>query len=302
MYFTFLENDLVKTKPKSTIKNNCMKNYTLILLSLLWINSGFSQNSTYKFAYFGRVTPAIKKEKLQGVKYISEVMPEFCRNFKLPAPERAQLDKLLKIIEPRKNYFFLLNGYTQLCENYEEIITYSAIEILTTNQGKIHSSKSVTNILTSEQKKNLTDADINTDIRIKIKFNYKSWVVATREQGKIKEGEYAATVIPQTEANYPGGFQALGNYITEQVVNKISIKDAAEKIRKAIVKFTINENGQLVDATLSSSSTDPKIDRLILDAIYKMPAWDPAVDAKGVSVKQEFIIPFREGVKIGVNC
>ena len=109
------------------------------------------------------------------------------------------------------------------------------------------------------------------------------------------EGQYVVTIVPETEAEYPGGFEHLSSYVTESVINKISDKSTSENIQWAIVSFTVNEEGQVFDAKMSRSSSDIKIDKLLLDAINKMPKWKPAKNYLGLTVKQTFSIPFGGG-------
>jgi len=61
------------------------------------------------------------------------------------------------------------------------------------------------------------------------------------------------------------------------------------------VKFTVNEEGKIVDALIFRSSEDPKADQLLLDAINKMPEWKPARNSTGMKIKQEFTIPMSNG-------
>ena len=71
-------------------------------------------------------------------------------------------------------------------------------------------------------------------------------------------------------------------------MNKISETYPSKQIPWAMAKFTVNEEGEIVDAKISTPSKDPKIDQLLLDALSKMPKWIPAEDSKGLKVKQEF--------------
>ena len=105
------------------------------------------------------------------------------------------------------------------------------------------------------------------------------------------EGQYKVTAVPATEAEYPGGFNKISEYINENVFNKIPKSDDAENIRNAIVNFTVNEEGQVVDAKISRSSENLKLDNLLLDTFNKMPNWKPAKNSKGINVKQEISIP-----------
>ena len=59
--------------------------------------------------------------------------------------------------------------------------------------------------------------------------------------------------------------------------------------------FTVNEEGEIVNAKISQTSGDSKTDKLFVEAINKMPKWKPAQNSKGVKVKQEFIFNLSGG-------
>jgi TonB family protein len=61
------------------------------------------------------------------------------------------------------------------------------------------------------------------------------------------------------------------------------------------VKFTVNEEGGIMNPKMLRTSRDSKADKLVLEAISKMPKWKPAQNSKGVKVKQEFTVPFGGG-------
>lgn len=263
-----------------------MKNSIITLVLFLLIFTGFSQNS--EFEYSGRLTPSIKKAKLNEARFINEIMPQFGRFFALPYNERVEFDKR-NITIYSQNYF-----YPQ--QNYNYMIGYVSIEISATCNGKVLTSQSKSDTLTTKQKNILNTVDLGTDISVKIKFNFKNQTENSLESaGNTKEGEYIVTVIPETEAVYPGGFKQFTEYLKENVFDKISEKSTSEKIQQAVVKFAVNEEGQIVDARISKTSTVPKIDQLLLDATNKMPKWTPAESTKGKKVKQEFSIPLGGG-------
>jgi TonB family protein len=101
--------------------------------------------------------------------------------------------------------------------------------------------------------------------------------------------------VPDYEAEYPGGFTQITDYYLEHVIKKVSEKKASDKIGLAIIKFTVNEAGKIADAQIFKTSTDPTIDKLLLEATHKMPLWKPAKNSHGMNVKQEFIIPLGMG-------
>ena len=263
-----------------------MKNSLLTLILSLLIFTGFTQNS--KFEYTGRLTPAIKKAKLNEASLIYEIMPQFSRYFALPYNDRAQFDKQVITIYPQ--------AYIYPQDNYNYLLGFVSVEISAICDGKVITSMSKSDTITPEQKDILNTADLGTDISIKIKFNYRNGAIGNHgNAGKIYEGEYAVTVIPQTEAEYPGGFKKFTQYFTENVFNKMPEQPATEKIQQAVLKFTIDEEGQIVDARIAKTSSDPKIDRIILDATNKMPRWIPAQNSMGSKIKQEFSIPMGGG-------
>jgi TonB family protein len=263
-----------------------MKNSLVTLLLSLFISTGFTQNS--KFEYTGRLTPAIKKAKLNEANLIYEIMPQFSRYFVLPYNDRSQFDKQVITIYPQ--------AYMFPQDNYNYLFNYVAVEISAICDGKVITSVSKNDTLTAAQKDILNTADLGNDISIKIKFNYKNGAIDSHGTTcKINEGEYSVTVIPQTEAEYPGGFKQFTQYFTKNVFNKMPEQPNTEKIQQAVLKFTIDEEGQIVNARISKTSTDPKIDGIILEATNKMPRWVPAQNAKGLKIKQEFSIPFGGG-------
>jgi TonB family protein len=265
-----------------------MKNSLLAILSMLLISTGFSQN--FKYEYSGRYTPAIKKEKLFFAGSLAEIMPEFNRYFALPAKDRNQMDIMVNMTDSQPVY----SVFPQ--ESFMKYIDFVSVEISAISEGKTFTAESSGVLLTSEQKNILSNADWGTDIHIKIKFSYKNPAndkYATTE--KIKEGYYTVTVVPATEAEFPGGTTKITAYLTDNILDEISSTYASEKIRQAVVNFTVDEEGQIIDAKMFRTSTDPEIDKLILEATNRMPKWRPAENSKGIKVKQVVSIPFGGG-------
>jgi len=79
------------------------------------------------------------------------------------------------------------------------------------------------------------------------------------------------------------------NYLKENAISKIT-EAASKKIKPAIVRFIINEDGAIAKAQISTTTGDDDTDKLLLEAINKMPNWKPAEDSKGKKVKQEFVL------------
>ena len=262
-----------------------MKNGLITLVLVLFFLTGFSRN--YKFEYSGRFNPQVKKEKLNEVNLVSEITPEFWQKIQLEYFERQKLDLL------RKTDFTQVNAVNPKDYNYNKIVDYVSVEISGSGNGKVMSAQSLGNQLTREQKQILQTADLGTDINIKINFKFKNQAVKSAgTENEICEGNLAVAVVPETEAEYPGGFVQLSDYFNKNVFSKISGDSATDKILNASVKFTINEDGRITNTKISRTSTDPQIDKMILEQTAKMPKWIAAKNSEGVKIKQEFTIPF----------
>lgn len=266
-----------------------MKNSIITLFLFLLYSTGFAQNSKYELP--ARQTPSVKKEKLTEAKLVTDLSPRLWSSMVLSSNERYYLD------HRRAEEFPQPANYVYPQERYKQTIDYVSVDISVISNGKILRAKSTSDKLTTEQKNILNAADPGTNIRASIKFKYKDQTPDNfGPRNNIVEGVSTVTVVPETEAEFPGGFKQLSAYFIGNVINKVSDKNVSEKVQRATVKFTVNEEGQITDAKVEQTSTDTKIDKLLLDATNKMPRWKPAENSKGIKVKQQISIPF------GVGC
>jgi len=265
-----------------------MKACIIISFSFLLVTCGFSQG--FKFEYTGRFTPTVKKEKLSGVQFANDISRELWSELQLPGAEGQLLNQRRIMVFPQpEDYIYPQDGYKQ-------IVDVVGVEISVVRNGKTISAKNITDKLTSEQKNILSTADLGTDIRVKIQFKYKNQEDDSFGSRKgIKEGVSVVTVVPEIEAEYPGGHKEITAYFTKHVIDKIAALNSSGKIQNAIVRFTVDEEGQIVNAKISRTSTESDIDNLLLEATKKMPKWKPAENSAGIKVKQEIAIPFGGG-------
>lgn len=162
---------------------------------------------------------------------------------------------------------------------------YDSLAILATRNGKVLKAVSSNEQLSLEQKQLLYTIDMGSDISINIDFQYKNVLTDNIEIGTMN---YSATLIPEIEAEFIGGDKLLRQYLKENAIDKIPTEDPKEPL-KVIIKFTINEDGKVANAKITKESSYPKTDKLLLNAINKMPKWRPAENAKGIRVKQDFV-------------
>lgn len=170
------------------------------------------------------------------------------------------------------------------------ITDYISAEIIAICSGKVKRAVSANGFLTSEQRTILNAADMGSDITIDVKYRYKNSVTGNMDMRGMM---FTVTVVPETQAEFSGGYEQMKTYLKEEAINKISKADY-NKVQ-ATVKFTVNEEGVITVAKISKTSGNQETDKLLVDAIYKMPKWIPASDAKGIKVKQEFVFSVGNG-------
>ena len=265
-----------------------MKNSLLHLFICLLCGSTFAQSGKYEVPE--RQTPTYTKAKAAAATSITDISNLIWENMDMPSAERFYLQhrRIDEFPQPPK--------YVYPEKRYAEILDYVSVEIAAVRDGKPVSAKSSSDKLTAEQKEILASAALGSDVTVKIKYKYKDQKEdALGPRNKTVEGVSTVTLVPEKEAEFPGGFKQLSNYFVANVINKASDKKAVEKFQFAAVKFTVNETGQVTDAQITRYSSDAQINKLLIDALSKMPTWKPAENGKGEKVKQEFSIPFNVG-------
>lgn len=178
------------------------------------------------------------------------------------------------------------NTFSDLISGYPAswITNYMAAEILVINGKDVLKATGSNDTLTTIQKDILSKAELGTDIVIDVAYRYKNSITG---QMDLRTMHYTATVIPEMEAEYPGGRAAMIQYLTENAIHQIS-DTLSKQMKQVIISFTVNETGTIANAQVSTTSGDPETDKVLLEAISNMPAWKPAEDLKGIRVKQEF--------------
>lgn len=240
-----------------------MKNSLITLLLILPFLTGFSQD-VLNYEVRGKYSRPVKKEKLQEAKLLSDFIPGYPSSW---------------------------------------ITSYTSVEISTICDGKLMKAVSSNDVLSAEQKNILNNVNLADDIVINVKYKYANLVTGGMENNNI---HISMTVVPEIEAEYVGGRQQMINYLKENVIHKISEsslsgskessgnKQAKTKLfQEGIVVFTVNEEGEIVNAKIFKTSGDSKTDKLLLETINKMPKWKPAKNSKGAKVKQEFELSVR---------
>lgn len=167
---------------------------------------------------------------------------------------------------------------------YNWISSYVSVEISMTCGGKLKKMKGVNDNLTGEMLKMLSSIDLGSDLMINVTYKTKNPVTNLLEDSKMN---YVATLIPDVEADFIGGKDELIKHIKQDIAYKIP-ESTLKKLKPILIKFTINENGDVANAIISRTSSDLTIDKLLLEVINKIPKWKPAQNINGAKVSQDF--------------
>ncbi|PHS03633.1 MAG: hypothetical protein COA88_15490 [Kordia sp.] len=164
------------------------------------------------------------------------------------------------------------------------ISAYISVEISSRRNGFEANLFSDNNILSNAQKKLLANIDLDTEIVVKVKYNIKNAITHALEESEMN---VSLTVIPEVEAEYVGGYEKMITYLKNNSIDKIGIISNMQ-VQSSVIKFTIGKNGKANNVKLNKTTGNTEIDALLVDLLDNMPKWNPAKNAKGKSVPQQF--------------
>ena len=165
------------------------------------------------------------------------------------------------------------------------ITDYVSTKVTAINNGTEMSAYGTNETLTEQQRQIIQEADMASDIKVEVA--YRNQNAATNEVS-INAMNFGMTVVPEKQAEYIGGREQLNQYLKLNAIEKIGEKRSTD-MGAVVIRFTVNEQGEIANAHLSGTSKDPAIDKMLLKAINKMPKWKPAENAAGEKISQEFV-------------
>lgn len=138
-------------------------------------------------------------------------------------------------------------------------------------------------ILNDEQLDLIQSAQVGTDIKVGVKYRQKD----AMKDHTTKSMIFTYTVVPDNEAKYNGGHDAMVAYLQESASAQKSL-EALKEVELLVVKFTIDETGKTTDVIVSQSTAAKDVDNTIVNVMETMPEWNPASNADGTKVAQTF--------------
>ena len=253
----------------------------LFIFSILFL-SAFNQNAQSTINN-GRYFLCVKKESLNNLTLIGDISPDLWTTMRMPNTKRKELDQL------RQNKYSL-GYYLYPKGGYDEFVQYVSVEISTTCNGKQCTASSRGKALSEEQKHLLNNTDLGSDATLKIKF-YLTDIDNLNHNNELIDGEQTITIVPEKEAEFPGGYSQIAPSLMQSIQAKTFEKMSLQSLQQLVVRFTITEIGNPVDIKIIKSSMDLRTDQLMIDIINNMKGWKPAENSKGIKQRQEFTIP-----------
>lgn len=165
----------------------------------------------------------------------------------------------------------------------EWVKEYHSVEIITTCDGIEKRIKGKSDQLNAEQRKALSQADYGTMVGAVIKYMPDNSLSSNTEQTL----NFSMSILPENEASFKGGKEALIQYLKIHIEDKIPSTIAPIDIKWMAVRFNVNEEGSITQLQSFDSTGYEDVDQIIQDAICNMPQWSPAVDSKSNNVVQE---------------
>ena len=174
---------------------------------------------------------------------------------------------------------------TQWVESYKAVY----VSLLNDDMGLEKSELGEGDVLNAAQIKLLESTDYSDNIHLKADSKKKNPVAGDLEYYNLV---YFMTIIPEKEAEYQSGQDALIEYLKENSQHQTGIVER-DQLKPGTISFIVTKKGSIANVKLDSSSGYPSIDETMVGLITNMPGkWNPATNSKGEKVEQELVFFF----------
>jgi len=173
---------------------------------------------------------------------------------------------------------------------------YVSVDVITSYKGAVVKTTSDNDQLSEAQKQAMAMADANRDIKVIYRYIPNS----SHDDNDVRTDDFSFHVLPEQEAQYPEGIASMNKYLEEKAFNKISHSDI-DIYNLAAVKFTVTEEGEIINSRVIESSKDESVDALLLEAICSMPSWKPAEYSNGKRISQDFVFTVGDHTSCTIN-
>jgi hypothetical protein len=175
------------------------------------------------------------------------------------------------------------NSISDIIENYPNnwIKNYNSVAISAIGNGETKEAIGKSAELTSEQKELLKNA---SEIHIAVHYQKKNY----NDEIQNRQMNTSFIIIPETQAEFKGGYDNLISYLKENSLNEINSKNLM--MPQPLIYFVVDENGKIENTELTETSGNEEIDKMLVKMLKNMPKWTPAKNADGIAVKQKLAL------------
>jgi hypothetical protein len=187
-----------------------------------------------------------------------------------------------------KEKLLVADSLVHLDKNYKSdwIKEFISVEISAYNNGVLRKVRSENDLLNQEQKELLSKVDDDKEIYVRVDYMPNNKL----SYNEPKEHSFSLGIKPEVESKFPGGQQALDQYLQENVLDKIS-DIPLKQYQMEAVTFVVDKEGYVINPkTVNWPSDDERINDILMKAVCNMPRWIPANHANGIKVKQELVL------------
>lgn len=164
------------------------------------------------------------------------------------------------------------------------ITTYKSTQISLSGHESMVSARGQNEVLSPDQLDLLGKAETGQSLVVEVFYTYDEG--GKKDEVPRKIG-FSLSIIPDTEASFPGGYPLLSSLLQEEIVKAVSAMDP--QLKKVKMGFTISDAGLILSPEVLESSGNQNIDQFIIQQLSKLPRWNPARLQNGRKVSQDFI-------------
>lgn len=189
-----------------------------------------------------------------------------------------------------------LNNAKSIVDIYPEDATlgmddFSNVQVTVLQNGTEVSEFGENERLNEAQLQLLQNLDYSSNFYVRANYGKFNYVTGQSANHII----YYITVIPEKEATYAKGNEALIDYLKVNTAKDIEVVTEGE-LKPGEIRFTVTKTGDVTNVHLDASSGYDNLDKKMVKLIENMPEkWEAATNAKGEKVEQTLI--FFYGMK-----
>ena len=167
---------------------------------------------------------------------------------------------------------------------------HQTIALSLSSTGEKLENSTETDRLSMEQLQLLKSAHLADEIFINVKFISKNAVTNVIEDGEM---DFVVTVVPDKEAEFPGGNEELLKYLRNNCNIRLTRKEPFP-MKDMLIEFNVNNKGNIEHVRFIQDSGIPEANKTIERVLGTMPKWRAAEDQNGKKIFQKFQLRVSE--------